>query len=366
MSNILNLPTEETMKEISRSLGVLSETKTPQDHTGSPGSKHLLAGNKTAGFYGFVQAEEFGIIEGNPEVSQAMSGANLALAIGLTQGTVINNKTAWMKFSRNGEVFFVPVKPIRHSMPWNAIYNQGAVYGNATVGVNPPNGRAGKMVSVNGSSNSFVVDLGAEDNGWLREGAVTAKVGDTIVSRGFVNAANNGEFTVQAITNTEIFVNGTLVTETGTRTGSIYEKSKGIIQNKTITIGGRQYQVQLLKGSAQDPLDSFADADRDMVGPASDWNNLVLPLHEKSKLGNWAYPTHAGTVPDWSVGLSDADLVTHHTVGAGSYTWCQETSDTVPYRRVLRGHNGASHGDRLYSWYVSSSYGWRPALRLLS
>lgn len=365
MSNVLNLPTEETMKEISHALGVMAETATPQDHTGSPGSKYLIAGDKNAGFYGFVQPDEFGEIEGNPENSKAMSGANLALAVGLTQGTSINPETAWMKFARNGEVYFVPVKPIRHSASWDSIYNQGAAYGDGTVGVNPPFGRAGKLLSVNGSSNSFTIVPDSE-GGFLREGAVIAKVGDTIVARGFANAANNGEFVVQAITDTEIFVNGTLVTESGAAAASLYEKTRAVTQNRIVTIGGRRYRVQLLKGAAQDPLNSFNDADRDMVGPASDWNNLILPLHEKAKLGNWAYAAYAGQVPDWGIGLTDADLVTHNRHGAGSYTWCQETSDNSPYRRVIRGYHVASFGNHNYSWTVYSIYGWRPVLRLLS
>ena len=112
------------------------------DFTNAPGSKALVAGTRENGFYGFVQPRDFGKIESNPELNQAFNGANLALAIGLSSGTAINQETAWMKFSRRGEIYFVPVKPIRHSMTWNAIYNQGAVYGTGGVGVNPPNGRA--------------------------------------------------------------------------------------------------------------------------------------------------------------------------------------------------------------------------------
>ena len=123
--------------------------------------------------------------------------------------------------------------------------------------------------------------------------------------------------------------------------------------------------MQLLKGPAQDPLNSFADADRDMVGPESEWNHLILPMHERARLQNWIFPTLAGTTENWGLGLTDADLVTHRDFGAGNYSWTQETSDVEPYRRVVRGLNGVSNGGHDGSWVVYSSFGFRPVLRLL-
>src|SRR5699024_12338882 len=66
-----------------------------------------------SGFYGFVQPSEFGLLTDNTDGQQDFNGANLALAVGLAQGTAQYSDTAWMKFSRNGEIVFVPVKPIR-------------------------------------------------------------------------------------------------------------------------------------------------------------------------------------------------------------------------------------------------------------
>jgi len=365
MADYLNLPNGDNQKRMADALEVLasSEVGKVTDYTNAPGAKVLVAGTRENGFYGFVQPHEFGRIESNPTGSQAFNGQNLALSVGLAQGTAINTDTAWMKFSRKGEIYLVPVKPIRHSMAWNAIYNQGAVYGDGMYGVNPPNGRAGNQLSVVGGA--FTIGRTGTD-GFLRSSAVLGAVGDTIVTKGFANVENNGEFVIESITDTAIMVNETLVDEGSAPKASIYEKSTAVNQDRDVVVGDNRYRVQLLKGAGNDPLNSYTDFDRDMVGPNSEWNNLILPMHERAKLQNWLYPEFAGTTQDWDVGLTDADLITHRDFGTGSYTWCQETSDEESYRRVLRGIYGVSYGDHYNSWTVNSYIGWRPALRLLS
>lgn len=365
MVDFLNLPTSENQKRIADAMERLADGKPPiTDYTNAPGAKTLVAGDRENGFYGFVQAQDMGRLVDNPEDSQRMSSTNLALAVGLAQGTPINQDTPWMKFSRNGEILFVPVKPIRHTMSWNSIYAQGAVYGDNTVGVNPPNGRVGNTISISETDNSFRIDE-IEDH-WQRSGAVIAVPGDTIVARGFKNSENNGEFEVTAITDYKITVNKTLVAEERSKSVSVYNKKDVVNQDREITIGDNRYKVQLLKGAESDPLDSYGNPDRGLVGPNSEWNNLILPLHERAKLQDWNYKTYAGTTEDWGVGLSDKDLVTHHTPGNGSYSWCQETGDTYPARRVTRGNGGASGGHVTYSWHTDWNRGWRPVLRLIN
>lgn len=368
MVEFLNLPNGENQRRMADALErIAAESATKvTDYTNAPGPKVLVAGTRENGFYGFVQPHEFGQIGGNASGKKDVTASNLALAIGLPQGSPINEDTPFMKFSRKGEIYFVPVKPIRHSTTWDQIYNAGAVYGDGTAGVVPPGGRAGKRLSANAGNNSFNIEVDSNGYGFLRSGGDTAKIGDTIVAKGFTNPENNGEFVVQSISNTSIVVNKTLKDETSAPKGVVYEKAKAVTQNKTVTIGGNRYRVQLLKGASQDPLNSFLDSDRDLVGPASEWNHLILPLHERAKLQNWLYKAYAVTTEDWGVGLTDADLITHHALGPGSYTWCQETSDESSYRRVFRGGLGASYGYHNYSWLVYSYFGFRPALRLLS
>lgn len=364
MTDYLNLPNAEHQSRIADALEEMARTNNRTDFSNAPGSKVLTAGDTTAGFYGFVQPHEFGTIEGNPVGREEMSASNLALALGITQGIVQNDKTAWMKFHREGDVLFHPVKPLRSRISWNHIYEAGAVYGDGTIGVNPPNGRAGDRISVDGSNNAFVIDQ-IEDH-WRRSGANIANVGDTIVARGFSNSENNGEFTVQSITDYQIVVDGNLTTEEGNKGVSVYNKADAVSQDATVTIGGNTYDVLLLRGGDNDPLDSYNDADRDLVGSNSDWNNLVLPLHERAKVGDWNYKSYAGDVEDWGIGLTDETLVTHHTVGEGSYRWMQETGDGHPSRRVYRGYNGASYGIVYISWGAYTIGGWAPALRLRS
>ena len=284
--NFINLPTAEIQNRIAVALEVAAGLSPGgiDDYTGSPGGKVILKGDKEYGFLGFVQPEDMGDLLGNPEESQEFNGVNLAAAVGIAQGTAINSNTPWMKFFSGGEIIFVPVKPIRHSTTWNSIYNAGAVYGDGSIGVTPPNGRSGNKLSVDGANSSFLIEPSATDEGFLRSGAVIASVGDTIVTRGFANEENNGEFVISEITDTAIKVNATLFTEPkGRNSASIYKKGDEVAQDAEVTVGKHKYKVRLLKGASQDPLNSYSDADRDLAGPASEWNGLILPLHEKDQ-----------------------------------------------------------------------------------
>ena len=65
--------------------------------------------------------------------SDMITGADLASALGITQGTLINSETPWIRFDSrytpNGKTLYVPLKPIRYSISWDNIYLAGAVYG---------------------------------------------------------------------------------------------------------------------------------------------------------------------------------------------------------------------------------------------
>lgn len=136
-------------------------------------------------------------------------------------------------------------------------------------------------------------------------------------------------------------------------------------QDATVIVKGSRYRVGLLKGGASDPLNSYNDSDRGSRGPENEWNALILPVHEKAAAGNWNYNQYAPTsVPDWGVGFSDGDLMTHNKFGNGSLTWCQESSDANPSLRVGRGYSGASS---LFANDSAGAYGgrgWRPRLKL--
>lgn len=80
---------------------------------------------KFAGYYGTITAANF------------FTGTQLAQAINLTTGIVINDATLWMKFILDGRILVVPQKPIRYNSFWNHLYAVGAVYGDDTTGTFP-------------------------------------------------------------------------------------------------------------------------------------------------------------------------------------------------------------------------------------
>jgi len=239
----------------------------------------LSFGTMDAGFFGIVPASDF------------ITGDALASAVGVTQGTSQFSDTNWLKSSFNGEIYMVPQKPIRHSISWDHLYLQGAVYGDGLL--------AG--------------EAGAEHHN------LTSSSGSAL---------------------------------TATR------------QDASVSVNGLRYEVALLKGGASDPLNSYNDADRGSIGPANEWNALMLPIHEKALANNWNYPAYVPTVNSWNINFSDGDLITHNKFGNGSYSWCQESSDADPALRVHRGTSGVSYLYAYDSAYVSYRRGWRPRLKL--
>ena len=354
MPNILNKPSEETHVRIAEALEKMAIGMIEADSSGSPGSRFIVEGNREAGFLGFVPAADL------------FTGTELATACGITGGTAINSDVSWIKYIYKGKIRFTPLRTLRHSITWDQIYNAGCVHGDGTIGTLPPTGRMGTDLTIDGADNSInTVNyhfLGDKTSGMDYADTVAA-VGDTITLSGFSNSANNGTATIVSITDTKIVVSGrTLVTETGKATGKIYKTSNAVAQNKVVSKNGFNYKVMIMDGFENDPLQS-AQGDRDAIG--SEWNDIILPLHERAKLQNWNYPAYAGTTEYWGTNLSDFDLMTHYTLGSGSYSWTKEVQDATPWRRGNRGYYGASYATWGHSWYLNSSFGWRPVLEVL-
>jgi len=131
----------------------------------------------------------------------------------------------------------------------------------------------------------------------------------------------------------------------------VYGGSEG----KRVTKNGQTYIVRLMKGA---------------IG--SEWNRLMLPIHEQAIDKSWAYPANVGdNVPIWSHNFgtgvngmyTDADLMTHKNYGNGSYIWCQEK---VGNGSVCRGLNGVSYYHTPDSSSTFAHYGWSPVLELVS
>lgn len=135
--------------------------------------------------------------------------------------------------------------------------------------------------------------------------------------------------------------------------------------DRTININGLTYKVRLMRGALTDPA-IFSDPDKGAKG--SEWNRLMLPIHEQAKTKSWTYLAYVeSNVPDWNIGYTDNDLISINAAGNGSYTWCQETSSSsTGNERVIRGYNGISWAhvtDKTAS--NTSIFGWRPVLELV-
>jgi hypothetical protein len=350
MTNILNMPSEETNIRLAVALETIAKNQSVADYTNSPGSKYLWAGDKQAGFFGIVPASDF------------ITGTDLATQIGLTAGTAMESNTSWIKYIIDGKIRYVPLRPIKHSVTWDAIYNAGAVYGDGTIGTLPPAGRMGVNLEISSTDNSINTTTQCFLSG-TDESDTVAAIGDTITMAGWSNEVNNGTFTVVSITTNKIVLSGaTLISESSKSTAKIYKTSNAVTQNATVTIAGAVYKVMLMDGFENDPFAS-EDADRDAIG--SEWNRIMLPLHEKAKLQNWNYPAYVGTTEYWGLNLSDFDLRTHYNFGVGSYSWIKEVRDLTTWRRGTRGFTGVSRTTWTHSWLVNSNYGFRPVLERL-
>ncbi|MGK4040966.1 hypothetical protein AB0Y20_01595 [Heyndrickxia oleronia] len=137
----------------------------------------------------------------------------------------------------------------------------------------------------------------------------------------------------------------------------------GCVFGKNVIIDNLTYKVRLIKGALTDPS---KDADTDRGARGSEWNALMLPIHQQSSTGTWDYPAYADpNVPDWGTRFTDVDLVTRPTGGNGAYSWCQETTTSISTDRVIRGVSGVSSLATYVSSIADSRFGWRPVLELV-
>lgn len=92
-----------------------------------PGSKTLVAGDTTIGFFGEIPVNQF------------ITGTALINHIGLTLGTNRSNNdtTPWLKFVYRGKFLFMTKDTLKSTVSWAAIYAAGAVYGTNDNGVSP-------------------------------------------------------------------------------------------------------------------------------------------------------------------------------------------------------------------------------------
>ena len=154
--------------------------------------------------------------------------------------------------------------------------------------------------------------------------------------------------------------------------------ANAVYGDKTVEIGGLTYKVRLLRGAnigfnPKVPIKDQPDGGNGYSGAichGSEWNRLMLPIHQEAINKNWACPDNVESdIPVWAHNLgtgtqgryTDEDLLTHNNYGSGSYSWCQEVAESAALR-VYRGNNGVSLSTSNTSSNTSSHYGWRPCL----
>ena len=142
--------------------------------------------------------------------------------------------------------------------------------------------------------------------------------------------------------------------------------ANAVYGSKSVVIDGLSYKIRLLKGANKDPAGAYNGA----ICHNSEWNRLMLPIHQEAINKNWAYPDNVESdIPVWAHSLgtgtqgryTDADLLTHYDYGSGSYSWCQEVAGSSA-TRVCRGRDGVSFSGSYTSSTSASSRGWRPCL----
>ena len=144
--------------------------------------------------------------------------------------------------------------------------------------------------------------------------------------------------------------------------------ARGAVTQKTIK--DYDFKVRLMKGShvaGDSTVPDYGTAYSGALNHGSEWNKLMLPIHENAAPGkSWAYPGNVGTSDTayWGTNFTDADLQTHYNHGNGSYSWCQETVYDSSYR-LLRGYRGVSNSGSNTSSNTNSGRGWRPVLELV-
>ena len=137
--------------------------------------------------------------------------------------------------------------------------------------------------------------------------------------------------------------------------------------SRTVTINGSVYKVRLLKSVATGDIYA-GGAGFDPVGTyGSEWNRLMYPIHsgKHTDAGNPSPVSKEGIRFGTLAQYTDTDLLVHHTVGNGSYSWCQETPSSSTGSRICRGHFGVSYLTWSPTSNVNSAYGWRPVLELI-
>lgn len=124
---------------------------------------------------------------------------------------------------------------------------------------------------------------------------------------------------------------------------------------KQVGKGALVYKVRLMGGLKKD----WVSLSNSAIG--SEWNKLILPLHEKSIKNNWDVVDVESNIPNWA-NFSDIDLLTKEEFGNGATVICKEK---LYSECISRGRSGAEQKIKIGISEVNPSLGWAPVLELI-
>ena len=119
---------------------------------------HIKAWN-----YWRLMGNTYGIFLGEVPSNEFIDGKSLAMYIGLTEGVLCNVDTPWLKFILDGNLIYVPMKPLMYSVSWNAINKCGAVFENEGVNIDI-DGNTYDITLLRGLNRNY--DLSGKCCGW--------------------------------------------------------------------------------------------------------------------------------------------------------------------------------------------------------
>lgn len=136
-----------------------------------------------------------------------------------------------------------------------------------------------------------------------------------------------------------------------------------VFGEKEVVIDNNKYKVRLLKGSTLEEADTSNSYD----SFNSEWNKLMLPIHEKSVNGNWKMNNKENSkVESWGINYTDRDLHTFHKNNAGTAHWVQTArKGTEEKYHMYRGWYDVSYAYFDYAKSNYNNYGWSPVLEFV-
>ena len=87
-------------------------------------------GHVKAWNYWKLMGNTYGIFLGEVPSNDFIDGESLSKHIGLTDSVLCNIDVPWLKFILDGNIIYVPMKPLMHSVSWDDINECGAVFEN--------------------------------------------------------------------------------------------------------------------------------------------------------------------------------------------------------------------------------------------